>query len=119
MRCVTEAAKVRANSGSSLMRGSYPVASTSSIPASRYPSWCRYVCALFKKNNSAGTRKAKKVHHLLALQSARAATCLVYPFPGLSFQGYERESGTRYRRFMPPVAEASAPQNTIRLHTAR
>ena len=41
------------------------------------------------------------------------------PFPGLSFQGYERESGTRYRRFMPPVAAASAPQNTIRLHTAQ
>ena len=75
------------------------------------------MCTIQAKK-STRTREAKKVHHLLALQSARAATCLVYPFPGLSFQGYERESGTRYRRFMPPVAAASAPQNTIRLHTA-
>src|SRR5262245_53531477 len=42
-----------------------------------------------------------------ALQSARAATCLVDPFPGPSFQGYERESGTRHRRFMSSVATAS------------
>src|SRR4029453_7186420 len=67
---------------------------------------CTYVHYTSKK--STRTREAKKVHHLLALQSARAAPCLVYPFPGLSFQGYERESGTRYRRFMPPVAAASA-----------
>ena len=72
------------------------------------PSTILYVCALYKQKKSTRTRKAKKVHHLLALQSARAATCLVYPFPGLSFQGYERESGTRHRRFMPPVAAASA-----------
>jgi hypothetical protein len=67
-----------------------------------------YVCALYKQKKSTRTRKAKKVHHRLALQSARAAPCLVYPFPGLSFQGYERESGTRHRRFMLPVAAASA-----------
>jgi hypothetical protein len=35
-----------------------------------------------KKNRAAGTRKAKKVHHLLALQSARVVVCLAHPFPG-------------------------------------
>jgi hypothetical protein len=39
MRCVTEAAIVRANSGSLSRNGSYPVAIAASLPASRYPSW--------------------------------------------------------------------------------
>ena len=39
MRCVTEAAVVRANSGSLSRNGSYPVAIAASLPASRYPSW--------------------------------------------------------------------------------
>jgi hypothetical protein len=39
MRCVTEAAMVRANSGSLSRNGSYPVAIAASLPASRYPSW--------------------------------------------------------------------------------
>src|SRR6266571_8394590 len=39
MRCCTEAAMVRASSGSSSPRGSYPVAMGASPRASRYPSW--------------------------------------------------------------------------------
>jgi len=35
------------------------------------------------------------VHHLRTLQSARAATCLVHPFPACPARGKERESGTR------------------------
>ena len=37
MRCVTEAARVRASSGASLRNGSYPVVTASVLPASRYP----------------------------------------------------------------------------------
>jgi hypothetical protein len=39
MRCVSEVAMVRANSGSLSRNGSYPVAIATSLPASRYPSW--------------------------------------------------------------------------------
>jgi hypothetical protein len=38
MRCVTEAAMVRASSGSLSSSGSYAVATAASMPASRYPS---------------------------------------------------------------------------------
>ena len=38
MRCVTEAAMVRASAGAWSRRGSYPVATASSMPVSRYPS---------------------------------------------------------------------------------
>jgi hypothetical protein len=39
MRCLTEAAMVRANSGALSSNGSYPIAIAASLPASRYPSW--------------------------------------------------------------------------------
>src|SRR5712691_11987367 len=55
--------------------------------------YCTYVHYTSKK--STRTRKAKKVHHLRTLQSARAATCLVHPFPACPARGKEGESGTR------------------------
>src|SRR5262245_11374345 len=39
IRCWTDAAMVRASSGAVSRRGSYPLATASSMPASRYPRW--------------------------------------------------------------------------------
>jgi hypothetical protein len=51
----------------------------------------------YTSKKSTRTRKAKKAHHLRTLQSARAATCLVHPFPARTARGKESESGTRHR----------------------
>src|SRR5882672_9850229 len=43
-----------------------------------------HVCTLYKKKYAVRIRNAKKVRHLLALQSARAAACMAHPLPPFS-----------------------------------
>jgi len=52
--------------------------------------YCAYVH--YSRKKSTRPRKAKKGHHLLALQSARAATCLGHPLPACPSRGRRRKA---------------------------